>query len=38
VQLDFIAPGKPMQNGHLESFNGEFRDECLNQVRSGERG
>jgi putative transposase len=31
VQLDFIAPGKPMQNGHLESFNGKFRDECLNQ-------
>ena len=31
VQLDFIDPGKPMQNGHLESFNGKFRDECLNQ-------
>jgi putative transposase len=31
VQLDFIDPGKPMQNGHLESFNGRFRDECLNQ-------
>ena len=30
VQLDFIDPGKPMQNGHLESFNGKFRDECLN--------
>ena len=31
VQLDFIDPGKPMQNGYLESFNGKFRDECLNQ-------
>jgi putative transposase len=30
VELDFIDPGKPMQNGHLESFNGKFRDECLN--------
>ena len=25
-----IAPGKPMQNGYIESFNGKFRDECLN--------
>jgi putative transposase len=31
VHLDFIDPGKPMQNGFLESFNGKFRDECLNQ-------
>ena len=30
VSLDFIEPGKPSQNGHLESFNGKFRDECLN--------
>ncbi len=30
VVLDFIEPGKPTQNGHLESFNGKFRDECLN--------
>lgn len=30
VELDFIQPGKPMQNGELESFNGKFRDECLN--------
>ena len=29
--LDFIEPGKPSQNGHIESFNGRFRDECLNQ-------
>ena len=25
-----IAPGKPMQNGYIERFNGKFRDECLN--------
>jgi putative transposase len=30
VALDFIDPGKPMQNGYLESFNGKLRDECLN--------
>ena len=30
VELDFIDPGKPMQNGYQESFNGKFRDECLN--------
>lgn len=31
VRLDFIEPGRPTQNGLLESFNGKFRDECLNQ-------
>ena len=31
VTLFFIEPGKPMQNGHIESFNGRFRQECLNQ-------
>jgi putative transposase len=30
VALDFIRPGKPAENGHLESFNGRFRHECLN--------
>ena len=30
VQLHFIEPGKPTQNGFIESFNGKFRDECLN--------
>ena len=30
IRLVFIAPGRPMQNGHIESFNGRFRDECLN--------
>lgn len=31
VKLDFIDPGKPVQNAYIESFNGRFRDECLNQ-------
>jgi putative transposase len=30
ILLRYIEPGKPMQNGHTESFNGKFRDECLN--------
>ena len=30
VQLDFTRPGKPTDNGHIESFNGRLRDECLN--------
>ena len=31
VKLFFIDPGKPMQNGSIESFNGRFREECLDQ-------
>ncbi len=31
VRLEFIQPGKPMQNGYIESFNGRLRDECLNE-------
>jgi putative transposase len=31
VQLHFIQPGKPTQNAFVESFNGRFRDECLNE-------
>jgi putative transposase len=31
VQLRFIAPGKPVQNAFIESFNGKLRDECLNE-------
>lgn len=31
VRLHFIQPGKPSQNGYIESFNGKFRDECLNE-------
>ncbi|WP_394100539.1 IS3 family transposase [Xanthobacter wiegelii] len=32
VEWHYIAPGKPMQNGFVESFNGRFRDECLNET------
>jgi putative transposase len=31
VQLAFIRPGKPVENAYIESFNGRFRDECLNE-------
>lgn len=31
IKLHFIEPGKPTQNGKIESFNGKLRDECLNQ-------
>ena len=31
VKLAFIQPGKPTQNAFVESFNGRFRQECLNQ-------
>jgi putative transposase len=30
VKLDFIRPGKPVENCYIESFNGKLRDECLN--------
>ncbi len=30
VKLDFIRPGRPVENGFIESFNGRLRDECLN--------
>ena len=30
VKLDFSRPGKPIDNAHIESFNGSLRDECLN--------
>lgn len=30
VKLRFIQPGKPVQNAYIESFNGKFRNECLN--------
>jgi putative transposase len=30
VKLDFIRPGKPVENAYIESFNGRLRDECLN--------
>jgi putative transposase len=31
VRWDYIQPGKPYQNGYIESFNGKLRDECLNE-------
>lgn len=31
LKLHFIEPGKPQQNAYIESFNGKFRDECLNE-------
>jgi putative transposase len=31
VKLAFITPGKPVENAYIESFNGRFRDECLNE-------
>lgn len=31
IKLDFIRPGKPIENAFIESFNGKFRDECLNE-------
>ncbi len=31
VRLHYIQPGKPTQNAYIESFNGKFRDECLNE-------
>jgi len=31
VDWHYIAPGKPTQNGFVESLNGRFRDECLNE-------
>lgn len=30
VALEFIRPGKPIENAYCESFNGKLRDECLN--------
>ena len=32
VEWHYIASGKPMQNGFVESFNGRLRDECLNET------
>jgi putative transposase len=30
IKLEFSRPGKPVDNAHIESFNGSLRDECLN--------
>ena len=32
MEWHYIAPGKPMQNGFCESFNGRMRDELLNET------
>jgi putative transposase len=32
IDWHYIAPGKPMQNGYIESFNGRMRDELLNET------
>lgn len=29
IAIDFIGPGRPTQNGFIESFNGKLRDECM---------
>jgi transposase InsO family protein len=34
VEWHYIAPGKPMQNGFIESFNGRLRDELLNDCEA----
>ena len=31
IEWHYIAPGKPMQNGYIEPFNGRMRDELLNE-------
>ena len=31
IRLQFIRPGRPVENAFVESFNGRFRDECLNE-------
>jgi putative transposase len=31
IKLHYINPGKPVENAYIESFNGKFRDECLNE-------
>jgi putative transposase len=38
VQLCFIRPGRPVENGFIESFNGRLRDECLNVEWFGSLG
>lgn len=35
IDWHYIAPGKPQQNGFIESFNGKLRNECLNETLFG---
>jgi putative transposase len=30
IRIDYVRPGKPVENGYIESFNARLRDECLN--------
>lgn len=32
IKVEYTSPGRPMDNAMIESFNGKFRDECLNQT------
>ena len=38
VKLNFIRPGKPVENSYIESFNGRLRDECLNVEGWSQKG
>lgn len=31
IEIEYIEPGKPIQNAFIEAFNSRFRDECLNE-------
>ena len=31
IHIEYIRPGTPTDNAFIESFNGRFRDECLNE-------
>lgn len=31
ISIEYIEPGKPIQNAYIESFNARIRDECLNE-------
>ena len=31
IEIEYIQPGKPIQNAYIESFNSGFRDECLSE-------
>lgn len=38
IDWHYIAPGKPQQNGFIESFNGKLCDDCLNETLFGTLG
>lgn len=37
IAIEYIQPGKPIQNAFIESFNSRFRDECLNDAKKIEK-